>query len=146
MILVERHIIKQSHQHWKEIDKLSFLSKNLYNAANYICRQHFFASGKKYSLNDLYHLTKDLVDYRNLPTKVSKQIIKRLVSTWTGYFEAQKEWKKNPSKFLSEPRIPGYKDKAKGRNVVIYYHESVYKTELKKGICHSLISDIFPLR
>ncbi len=31
MILVERHIIKQSHQHWQEIDKLSFLSKNLYN-------------------------------------------------------------------------------------------------------------------
>jgi putative transposase len=142
MILVERHIIKQSHQHWPEIDKLSFLSKNLYNAANYICRQHFFASGKKYSLNDLYHLTKDLVDYRNLPTKVSKQIIKRLVSTWTGYFEAQKEWNKNPSKFLSEPRIPGYKDKAKGRNVVIYYHESVYKTELKKGICHLSMSDI----
>jgi predicted site-specific integrase-resolvase len=25
----KRHIIKQSHQHWKEINKLSFLSKNL---------------------------------------------------------------------------------------------------------------------
>jgi putative transposase len=142
MILVERHIIKQSHQHWKEIDQLSFLSKNLYNVANYICRQHFFDTGKKYSLPDLYHLVKDYVDYRALPTKVSKQIIKRLVSTWTGYFEAHKEWKKNPSKFLGEPRIPGYKDKAKGRNVVIYYHESVYKAELKKGICHLSMSDI----
>lgn len=142
MILVERHIIKQSHKHWEEIDKLSFLSKNLYNAANYICRQHFFNTGKKYSLTDLYHLVKGLVDYRNLPTKVSKQIIKRLVSTWTGYFEAHKEWKKNPSKFLGEPKIPGYKDKTKGRNVVIYYHESVYKAELKKGICHLSMSDI----
>ena len=142
MILVERHIIKQSHQHWKEIDQLSFLSKNLYNVANYICRQHFFDTGKKYSLPDLYHLVKDYVDYRALPTKVSKQIIKGLVSTWTGYFEAHKEWKKNPSKFLGEPRIPGYKDKAKGRNVVIYYHESVYKAELKKGICHLSMSDI----
>ncbi|TAD82604.1 MAG: transposase [Oscillatoriales cyanobacterium] len=55
MILVERHIIKQSHQHWQSIDRLSFLSKNLYNAANYICRQYFFASSKKYSLTDLYH-------------------------------------------------------------------------------------------
>ena len=142
MILVERHIIKQSHQHWKEIDKLSFLSKNLYNAANYICRQHFFATGKKYSLTDLYHLTKDCVDYRALPTKVSKQIIKRLVFTWTGYFEAHKEWKKNPVLFLGEPRIPGYKDKTKGRNVVIYYHESVYKAELKQGICHLSMSGI----
>lgn len=142
MILVERHIIKQSHQHWQEIDKLSFLSKNLYNVANYICRQHFFATGKKYSLPDLYHLVKDYVDYRALPTKVSKQIIKGLVSTWTGYFQAHKEWQKNPSKLLGEPRIPGYKDKAKGRNVVIYYHESVYKAELKKGICHLSMSDI----
>lgn len=142
MILVERHIIRQSHHHWKEIDKLSFLSKNLYNAANYICRQHFFATGKKYNLTELYHLTKNSVDYRALPTKVSKQIIKRLVATWTGYFESHKEWNKNSSKFLGEPRIPKYKDKTKGRNVVIYYHESVYKAELRKGVCHPSMSDI----
>lgn len=142
MILVERHLIGKNHQHWQEIDKLSFLSKNLYNAANYICRQYFFETRKKYSLPELYKLTKDLVDYHALPTKVSKQIIKRLVSTWVGYFEAHKEWTKNPSKFLGEPRIPKYKDKTKGRNAVIYYHESVYKAGLKKGICHLSMSDI----
>lgn len=142
MILVERHIIKQSHQHWQSIDRLSFLSKNLYNAANYICRQYFFATGKKYSLTDLYHLIKDSVDYRALPTKVSKQIIKRLVSTWKSYFEAYQEWHQHPAKFLGKPRIPRYKDKIKGRNVVIYYHESVYKAELKKGVCHLSMSEI----
>jgi len=142
MILVERHIIKQSHQHWLSIDRLSFLSKNLYNAANYICRQYFFATGKKYSLTDLYHLIKDSVDYSALPTKVSKQIIKRLVSTWKSYFEAYKEWQQHPAQFLGKPRIPRYKDKIKGRNVVIYYHESVYKAELKKGVCHLSMSEI----
>ena len=142
MILVERHIIKQSHQHWQSIDRLSFLSKNLYNAANYICRQYFFASSKKYSLTDLYHLIKNSVDYRALPTKVSKQIIKRLVSTWTGYLEAYKEWQRHPGKFLGKPKIPRYKDKIKGRNLVIYHHESVYKAELKKGICHLSMSEI----
>lgn len=142
MILVERHIIKQSHQHWLSIDRLSFLSKNLYNAANYICRQYFFATGKKYSLTDLYHLIKNSVDYSALPTKVSKQIIKRLVSTWKSYFEAYKEWQQHPAQFLGKPRIPRYKDKIKGRNVVIYYHESVYKAELKKGVCHLSMSEI----
>jgi len=142
MILVERHIIKHSHQHWLSIDRLSFLSKNLYNAANYICRQYFFATGKKYSLTDLYHLIKDSVDYSALPTKVSKQIIKRLVSTWKSYFEAYKEWQQHPDQFLGKPRIPRYKDKIKGRNVVIYYHESVYKAELKKGVCHLSMSEI----
>jgi putative transposase len=142
MILVERHIIKQSHQHWQSIDRLSFLSKNLYNAANYICRQYFFATGKKYSLTDLYHLIKDSVDYSALRTKVSKQIIKRLVSTWKSYFEAYKEWQQHPAQFLGKPRIPRYKDKIKGRNVVIYYHESVYQAELKKGVCHLSMSEI----
>lgn len=142
MILVERHIIKQSHQHWQSIDRLSFLSKNLYNAANYICRQYFFATGKKYSLTDLYHLIKDSVDYRALPTKVSKQIIKRLVSTWTSYLESYKEWQQHPDKFLGKPRIPRYKDKIKGRNLVIYHHESVYQAELKKGVCHLSMSNI----
>ena len=78
MILVERHIIKQSHQHWLSRDRLSFLSKNLYNSANYICRQYFFATGKKYSLTDLYHLIKDSVDYSALPTKLAN----KLLSVW----------------------------------------------------------------
>ena len=39
MLLVEKHIIKASNRHFKEIDKMSFLSKNLFNSALYICRQ-----------------------------------------------------------------------------------------------------------
>jgi len=38
MNLVEQHIINKSHRLFKEIDDLSFKSKNLYNAANYIIR------------------------------------------------------------------------------------------------------------
>ncbi len=38
---VERHIIKESNQYWKEIDRLCFLSKNLYNYAYYLVRQSF---------------------------------------------------------------------------------------------------------
>lgn len=142
MQLVERHIIRKTHKHWQEIDNLSFLAKNLYNAANYICRQYFFETKKGYSLPELYHLTKDLSDYRALPTKVSKQIIKRLVLSWKSYLEAHKEWAKNPSKFLAEPKIPKYKHKVKGRNIVVYHHESVYKKPLKTGICHLSMSNI----
>ena len=39
--LVERHIIKKGHRFWDEIDELSWHSKNLYNAANYLIRQNF---------------------------------------------------------------------------------------------------------
>ncbi len=41
MRLVERHIIKTSHQFYKEVDDLAWRSKNLYNYANYLVRQSF---------------------------------------------------------------------------------------------------------
>ena len=39
MKLIEKHIIKPSNYNYKEIDQLCFLSKNLFNAVNYIVRQ-----------------------------------------------------------------------------------------------------------
>ncbi|MDJ0516225.1 MAG: transposase [Trichodesmium sp. MO_231.B1] len=120
MRLVDRHIIKRTHQYWRECDELAFKSKNLYNLANYYCRQHFFKSSKSLDLTKLYHATKDSDAYKSLPTKVSKQIIKCLVATWRGYFQAIIEWSKHPCKFLGKPKIPKYKNKTQGRNVVIY--------------------------
>ncbi|WP_237395779.1 hypothetical protein [Okeania sp. KiyG1] len=35
MKLVERHVITKSHYLWSEIDHKAFLSKNLFNLANY---------------------------------------------------------------------------------------------------------------
>ncbi|KOP28173.1 transposase [Hapalosiphon sp. MRB220] len=142
MRVVERHIINRNHEYWREADELAFKSKNLYNAANYFCRQYFFETGNRYTLPTLYHLVKNTESYRALPTKVSKQIIKKLVESWKSYFEAHKDWKKNPHKYLSEPRIPRYKDKSKGRNIVIYHHESIYKADLKQGRCHLSMSNI----
>ncbi|GGA40703.1 RNA-guided endonuclease TnpB family protein [Okeania sp. KiyG1] len=142
MRLVDRHIINRTHIYWRVCDELAFKSKNLYNLANYYCRQHFFKCGKSLDLTKLYHATKNSDAYRALPTKVSKQIIKCLVATWRGYFQAIKEWSKYPGKFLGKPKIPKYKNKTQGRNVVIYSKESVYKAPLKDGICHLSMSEI----
>ncbi|NET44996.1 transposase [Okeania sp. SIO2B3] len=142
MRLVDRHIINRTHNFWRVCDELAFKSKNLYNLANYYCRQHFFKCSSSLDLTKLYHATKDSDAYRALPTKVSKQIIKCLVATWRGYFQAIIEWSKHPCKFLGKPKIPKYKDKTKGRNVVIYSKESVYKASLKDGICHLSMSEI----
>lgn len=142
MRVVERHVINRNHEYWREADELAFKSKNLYNAANYFCRQYFFETGSHYTLPTLYHLVKNTESYRALPTKVSKQIIKKLIESWKSYFEAHKDWKKHPNKYKSEPRIPRYKDKTKGRNIVIYHHESIYKADLKQGRCHLSMSNI----
>ncbi len=74
MKLVERHIIAQNHPLWSEIDHYAFLSKNLFNLANYHYRQYFFENSQKLSFNQLYHLVSKTSDYLALPTKVSKQI------------------------------------------------------------------------
>ncbi|TRU31728.1 MAG: transposase [Microcystis aeruginosa Ma_QC_B_20070730_S2] len=70
MKLVERHIISQNHPFWSEIDHYAFLSKNLFNLANYHYRQYFFENSQKLSFNQLYHLVSKTSDYLALPTKV----------------------------------------------------------------------------
>ena len=142
MKLVERHIITKNHGFWSEIDHKAFLSKNLFNFANYHYRQYFFEHQQKLNFNQLYHLVSKTPDYLALPTKVSKQIIKRLDSAWNSYIGALKEFKKQRDKFLGKPKIPKYKDKQKGRNILIYPLESVYKKSLKQGICHLSMSEI----
>jgi len=43
---VEQHMIEKGHPLFDLIDDYSFLSKNLYNSANYHIRQVFIAASK----------------------------------------------------------------------------------------------------
>lgn len=141
--LVERTYIDQHHQYYQIIDDLSWKAKNLFNVANYHIRQEFFTNHKYIGFFDLYHLLKQADAYRDLPTKVSKQIVKRVAQTWKGYFAAHKDWKKNPSKYLGEPKIPHYLDKEKGRYVVIYPPDALSRPALKKGIVKLSMSEVY---
>jgi len=50
MHLVDRHIIKELNVHYKGLLELLHKSKNLYNAACYMVRQHYFrVSGQQYT-------------------------------------------------------------------------------------------------
>jgi transposase len=142
MKLVERHIITKSDPCWSEIDRYAFLSKKLFNLANYHYHQYFFENSQKLGFNQLYHRVSKTSDYLALPTKVSKQIIRRLEQAWISYFAAFKAWEKQPEKFLGKPKIINYKDKTKGKNLLIYSQESISKKPLKEGICHLSRSDL----
>jgi IS605 OrfB family transposase len=134
MQLVEKHIINRQHKFWKECDYLALQSKHLYNAANYIQRQYFLESRKYYNSIEIYHQTKNLEAYRYLPTKVSKQIVRRVSEAWKGWLAALKDWSKHPQKYLGQPKMPRYKHKERGRNVVIYPRDAISKPALTKGI------------
>ena len=134
MQLVERHVINRNHPYWSEIDSAAFASKNLYNLANYQIRQNFFETGKVLSLSQLYTAVKDSDDYKSLPRKVSNSILINLKQNWKAYFKAKKEDKTHPEKFTATPKIPNYKPKIDGRNLLIYDLQAIRKKALKNGM------------
>ena len=133
MQLVERHKINSNHQFWQQIDDLCFLSKNLYNYCNYQIRQSFIFEGIYLGYNQLYHLVKTCSDYKAMPAKVSQQVLRLLDKNWKSFFAAQRTYNVNPEKFLARPKLPKYKDKIKGRNLLVYTIQAISKTGLKDG-------------
>jgi IS605 OrfB family transposase len=132
---------------FKEIDEISFLSKNLYNRANYVVRQEFISTSKqkeegkvsnanwiRYNQLQKQLQNKKDYDYSKLPTKVSQQVLKLLDKNWVSFFQSIRDWKKNPNKYLGKPSLPKYKHKTKGRGVLIYTIQAISKKELRSNI------------
>jgi putative transposase len=134
MQLAERHIIKSTEHRFAPIDGLAFQSKNLYNAANYVIRQNFLYGWGYLNYNKMAQLMKSHPAYKDLPAKVSQQILMRLDKNWQAFFEAIKAYKNEPTKFTGSPKLPKYKDKVKGRNILVYTIQAISSKQLKKGI------------
>ena len=139
---VERHIVKENHPLWQQIDHLCFLSKNLYNYANYLIRQSFILERIYLGFNQVYHLVKDKADYQAIPRKVSQQVLKVLDKNWKSFFKANEAYKEKPNLFTGRPKLPKYKHKTKGRNLLIYTIQAISKIWLKKGIVKLSGTDI----
>ena len=134
MQLTERHIIKSTEPRFAQIDELAFKSKNLYNAANYVIRQNLIYGWGYVNYNEMNRLMKSHEAYKALPAKVSQQILMVLDKNWKSFFEATKAYKADFSKFTGPPKLPKYKDKTKGRNLLVYTIQAISSKQLKKGI------------
>ncbi len=134
MQLAQRHIIKSTEHRFAEIDKLAFKSKNLYNAANYVIRQSFIYGWGYVNYNEMNRLMKSHQAYKVLQALVSQQILMILDKNWKSFFEAVKAYKADSSKFTGSPKLPKYKDKVKGRNILVYTIQAISSKQLKKGI------------
>jgi len=122
MICVERHIITKQHKEFKKIDNLSFLSKNLYNVALYTIKKYYEETGKHLGYNALEKQmrTGKQIDYISLPPNTSQQILMLVDQNFRSFFAAVREYSKNKNKFKGIPKTPKYKDKTKGRNILIF--------------------------
>lgn len=142
MYLVERHVIKNN----KELDELCFKSKNLYNKALYLVRQHYFETKSHlnyFVVNRIMVDSKD-VDYYSLPTKVSNQTLRLLDRNFKSFFSLLR--KKQIGNYDKSIRIPRYLDK-EGRTVATFPKDAVSKAYIRKGLIKlSSLSIIIPTK
>jgi putative transposase len=120
MQLVERHVIKRADPRFAAIDRAAFASKNLYNAANYLMRQSFIHENVYLNYPEMDRRMEGHEAYTALPAKVAQWVLRLLDQNWQNYFAARAAWQEDPSKFLGHPKLPGYKDKQRGRNLLVY--------------------------
>ncbi|WP_293165442.1 transposase [Okeania sp. SIO2C9] len=133
----------KNHRFYPEIDRLCFLSKNLYNYANYLVRQSFIFENNYRHYYDLQKTLSTQPDYQAMPAKVSQQILMILDRNWKTFLAASEVYQQNPSKFNARPRIPGYKNKIIGRNIVVYTTQAISKRQLKQGIINPSKTGIY---
>lgn len=133
MQLVEQHVIDSKDPRYSIIDEAAFKSKNLYNAALYEIRQSFIHQGKYLNYKEVQRHMQSHEAYKVLPTKVSQQILMVLDRNWKSFFEALKAYHEDPSKFLGRPKLPKYKHKTEGRNILVYTVQAISKGGLEHG-------------
>lgn len=134
MQLTEQHAIGRDDPRFAAIDAAAFASKNLYNAALYEIRQAFIHHGTYLSYTEMDRRMQSHEAYRALPAKVSQQVLRQLDDAWTSFFEALEAYNEDPSKFTGRPRLPKYKHKTEGRNVLVYTIPALQGGQSKKGI------------
>src|SRR5262245_38807110 len=120
MPLVERHVIRRADSRFAAIDRRAFASKHLADAANYVVRQSFIHQGVYLNYHEMHRRMKGHEAYQALPAKVAQWALRLLDKNWQSYFAACAAWQEDPAKFLGRPKLPGYKDKQRGRNLLIY--------------------------
>lgn len=141
MKLVEQHIIKQSNSNYKELEQLTMLSSNLYNAAIFTIRQHYFnRKGKQYiedicsnvdydyvnyyELNRAFKLNNQQ-DYRSLPINVSQEILKQVDVIFKSFFKLLEL--KQSNKYNKPVKLPHYKKK-NSKNLIVLNCSILSKT------------------
>ena len=140
MQLVETHQFNYNHKHYKQLNHLCWLSKNLYNATLYAVRQHYFKTNQYLSYYDVnkQFAHNNQYDYRQLPAKVS-QMIQRLVDqNFKSFFTLLQ---KKQQKLYDKPvKIPKYLKKD-GKQVVQYPRQAL--SFKKAGYIKLSYTDIF---
>ena len=102
-------------------------------------RQSYIHQGKYLNYNEVQKRLQSHEAYKALPAKVSQQVLMQLHHDWESFFKARDAYVLDPSKFLGRPKLPKYKHKTEGRNLLIYTLQAIYGGQSKKGIAQGII-------
>lgn len=138
MRLVERHIVKDSR-----FEDICLKSGLLYNYVLYNVRQGIFSGNylKEYEFSTKLG-RENQFDFRNLPSAVSQQVVAQVFCAVKSWMRSKKEFKNNPSKFNSKPKLPSYK-KDKRQNMVVF---ATNACRIKDGYIHFVKNIIQPIK
>lgn len=120
--LTQQIIINNKHRYYTMLDELCHRSKNLYNVCLYHIRQHYKNENKYLNYYDLNRLlsSEHNVDYYNMPyAQCAQQVLRQVDKQYMSFYRALKSDKIRGKRI----RLPHYKDKDNGRNVVIYTNQ-----------------------
>ena len=136
MQVVEQHCIDKKDPRYAVIDEAAFKSKNLYNAALYETRQAFIHQGIYLFYEEMDTRMQPHEAYQALPAKVAQQVLKQVADAWKAFREAKAAYEEDPSKFTGRPKLPKYKHKTEGRNMLTYTMQAVSRDKkyLAQGI------------
>jgi putative transposase len=98
-------------------------------------RQNFIHNGKIINYPKMDKIIKrDYEDvYRALPAQTTQQILRLIEKDWKSFFNANREFKKNPGVFTGRPKLPNYKDKKDGLGIVIFTNQ---QCKIKNNFIH----------
>jgi transposase, IS605 orfB family len=139
--LVERHLIKPSHELYRTLDDLTFKAKNLYNHGLYLYRQSYFEY-KKNPENPVLswvEIDKNLrkqghEDIRALPAKVANAVLKNMGESITSYWKLVRL--KREGGVRQKPKLPNYLHKTDGRYPLSFNYQTFGS---KRGTNNELI-------
>lgn len=116
MNITEIHQIRPNHKLYSICDELCFKSKNLYNAALFEFRQSYFDKEVDtltwQNINRIFNQSNQF-DYRELPSKVSNAVLKKLGNNISSFWSLVKK-----SDYDRKVGLPKYLHKTDGRFIV----------------------------
>jgi putative transposase len=102
---------------FKRLKELTSHAKNLYNQTLWTLREAYEATGKYFSYPQMDKAMKQVrnlegeINYKSLKSKVAQQTLRRVDQNFRAFFNASRDFVKNPKKYTGKPRPPSFKQK-----------------------------------